>query len=182
MGFVIHWHESAMDLHVLPILIPPPNSLSTRSLWLFPVHQVWALVSCIQPGLVICFTLDNIHSSMLFSWNIPPSPSPSITFKFIGFFLPLNVSVTHAYRALWGFPGGSDGKASACNAGTWVWFLGPAQHVALHHHSLAIWKILAHWVSQIFRTSHKYKKTHSLISPPILENPPLRSCDAHSGW
>ena len=40
--FVIHWHESAMDLHVFPIPIPPPTSLSTRSLWLFPVHQVRA--------------------------------------------------------------------------------------------------------------------------------------------
>ena len=35
-----------------------------------------ALVSCIQPGLVIHFTLDNIHVSMLFSLNIIPSPSP----------------------------------------------------------------------------------------------------------
>ena len=24
MGFAIHWHESAMELHVFPILIPPP--------------------------------------------------------------------------------------------------------------------------------------------------------------
>ena len=54
---------------------PPLTSLSTRSLWL--VHQAWALVSCIQPGLVFCFTLDNIHVSMLFSRNIPPSPSPT---------------------------------------------------------------------------------------------------------
>ena len=45
--------------------------------WVFPVHQARALVSCIQPGLVICFTLDNIHVLMLFSWNIPPSPSPT---------------------------------------------------------------------------------------------------------
>ena len=42
-----------------------------------PVHQPRALVSCIHPGLVICFTLDNIQVSMLFSWNIPPSPSPT---------------------------------------------------------------------------------------------------------
>ena len=77
MNFVIHWNETAMGLHVFPIPISPPTSLSTRSLWVFPVHQVRALVSCIQPGLVICFTLDNIPVSMLFSWNIPPSPSPT---------------------------------------------------------------------------------------------------------
>ena len=63
-------------LHVFPIPIPPPTSLSIQSLWVFPVHQARALVSGIQPGLVICFTLDNIHVSMLFSQNIPPSPSP----------------------------------------------------------------------------------------------------------
>ena len=36
-----------------------------------------ALVSCIQPGLVICFTLDNINVLMLFPQNIPPSSSPT---------------------------------------------------------------------------------------------------------
>ena len=45
---------------------PPSHSLSTWSLWVFPVHQPQALVSCIQSGLVICFTLDNIHVLMLF--------------------------------------------------------------------------------------------------------------------
>ena len=37
---------------------PPPSSLPIPSLWVFPVHQPWVVVSCIQPGLVICFTLD----------------------------------------------------------------------------------------------------------------------------
>ena len=74
--FAIHWHESAMDLHVFPILKLSPTSLPIPSLWVFPVHQPWALVSCIQPGLAICFTLDNIHVSMLFSQIIPPLPSP----------------------------------------------------------------------------------------------------------
>ena len=77
MVFAIHWHESATDLHVFPILIPPPASLSIPSLWVFPVHQPWTPISCIQPGLVICFTLDSILLSMLFSLNISPSPSPT---------------------------------------------------------------------------------------------------------
>ena len=51
---------------------PPPTSLSIPSLWVFPVHQPRALVSCIQPGLVICFTFDSILVSMLFSQNISP--------------------------------------------------------------------------------------------------------------
>ena len=74
MVFGIHWHESAMDLHVFPLPIPPPTSHSIPTLWLFPVHQPGA---CIQPGRVICFTHDSILVSMLFSWNIPPSPSPT---------------------------------------------------------------------------------------------------------
>ena len=80
-GFVIHWNESAMDLHVFPIPIPPPTSLSIRFLWVFPVHQVQALVSCIQPGLVICSTLDNIHVSMLFSPRVSSHGLSFINFK-----------------------------------------------------------------------------------------------------
>ena len=34
-------------------------------------------VSCIKLGLVICFTYDNIHVSMVFSQIIPSSPSPT---------------------------------------------------------------------------------------------------------
>ena len=56
----------------------PPSHLPLYwSLWVFPVHQARALVSCIPPGLVICFTLDDIYVWMLFSLNIPPSPSPT---------------------------------------------------------------------------------------------------------
>ena len=53
---------------------PPPTSLSTRSLWVFPVHQARALVSCIQPGLVICFTLSSFKILWLpnQSLSLPP--------------------------------------------------------------------------------------------------------------
>ena len=42
---------------------PPPASLPIPSLWVFPVHQPRAVVSCIQPGLEtwVTFTYDFIH-------------------------------------------------------------------------------------------------------------------------
>ena len=55
---------SHLPLHPIPLGLPR-------------VHQAQTLVSCIQPGLVICFTLDNIHVLMLFFQNIPLSPSPT---------------------------------------------------------------------------------------------------------
>ena len=91
VNFVIHWTEKAMGSHVFPIPIPPPTSLPTRSLQVLTEHQVRVLFSCIQPGPVICFTLDSTHVSMLFSWNIPPSPSPTeskrLFYKSVSLFL-----------------------------------------------------------------------------------------------
>ena len=46
----------------------PPSHLPLHLiLWVFPVHQIRALVSCIQPGLVICFTLENTRFDAVFS-------------------------------------------------------------------------------------------------------------------
>ena len=75
VNFVIHWNEKALCSQVFPIPIPPPTSLPTHSLQVLPEHQVRALVSCIQPGPVICFTIDSIHVSMLFyCWATGEAP------------------------------------------------------------------------------------------------------------
>ena len=66
------------------------------------------------------------------------------------------ITVAHnIYRSVWemvtsrGFPGSSDGKASACNAGTWVWPLGREdpleKEIAIYSSTLA-WKIL--WMEE----------------------------------
>ena len=77
MVFVIHWHESAMGVHVFPILNPSPppspSHPSGSSQYTSPEHPV----SCIKPRPAICFIYDNIHVSMLFSQIIPPLPSPT---------------------------------------------------------------------------------------------------------
>ena len=52
--------------------ISPSNEYSG----LISFRMDWS-VSCIKPGLAICFTYDNIHVSMLFSQIIPPLPSPT---------------------------------------------------------------------------------------------------------
>ena len=56
-----------------PLPLPSPSHPSGSSQCTSPEHPV----SCIKPGLVICFTYGNIHVSMLFSQIIPPSPSPT---------------------------------------------------------------------------------------------------------
>ena len=77
IGFAIHWHESAMGVHVFPILNPPPTSVPIPSLWFIPCTIREHPVSCIEPWLAIRFTYDNLHVSMPFSHIILPSPSPT---------------------------------------------------------------------------------------------------------
>ena len=74
--FAIHWHESAMGLHMFPIPNPPPTSLPIPSLWVIPVHQPWA------PCLMHRTWTDNVSHMIIYMFQcysqiIPPSPSPT---------------------------------------------------------------------------------------------------------
>ena len=73
----MHWHESAMGVHVFPILSPLPPLSPSHPPGSSQCTSTEHPVSCSEPGLAICFTYDNIHVSVLFSRIIPPSPSPA---------------------------------------------------------------------------------------------------------
>ena len=73
--FTIHWHESAMGVHVSPILNPLPSPSHHSALSQCTGFE--CPVSCIKIGLVIYFTFGNTQVSMLFSQIIPHSPSPT---------------------------------------------------------------------------------------------------------
>ena len=50
-----------------PLVLSNLETLPTRFFSVQKIVLEGMFVSCIQPGLVICFTLDNIHVLMLFS-------------------------------------------------------------------------------------------------------------------
>ena len=57
------------------IQLPPPSSSHPSGSSQCTSHEYPD--SCIKLGLMIYFTYDNIHVSMVFSQIIPPSPSPT---------------------------------------------------------------------------------------------------------
>ena len=76
-GFAIHSHESAMGVHVFPILTSLPPPAPSHPPGSFQCTNPEHPVSCIEPGLVIYFIYDNINVSTLFFQIIPLSPSPT---------------------------------------------------------------------------------------------------------
>ena len=75
ISFAKHQNESAIGIHVLPILNPPPSSLpyhpSGSSQCTSPKHPV----SCIEPGLTTRF----IHDITRFNPILPNLPTLSLS-------------------------------------------------------------------------------------------------------
>ena len=78
MVFAMHQHESAMGVHMSPILNPLPPSSPPHPSGLSQSTGFECPASCIEIALVTYFTYGNIHVSMLFSQIILPSPSPRV--------------------------------------------------------------------------------------------------------
>ena len=76
-----------------PLPPPSPSYPTGSSQCISPEHPV----SCIKPGLAICFTYGNIHVSMLFSQIIPPSPSPTESKRLFYIAVSLLLSLIQGY-------------------------------------------------------------------------------------
>ena len=64
-------------VHIYPPILNPTSCLSPHPIPLGCPRAPTLGTSCIKLALVIYFTYDNIHVSMLFSQIIPPLPSPT---------------------------------------------------------------------------------------------------------
>ena len=77
-----------------------------------------------------------IHTDVRSPLSSPPQPCHHSGYYFTYF--------TWFTICLWGFPGGSDGKVSACNVGDQVQFLGqedPLEKEMATHSSIPAWQI-----------------------------------------
>ena len=98
IGFAIHQHESTTGVHVFPILNTPPTSLPIPSLWSSQCTSPKYPISCIEPGLLIPFTCDNLHVSVPFSYIIPPLHSPTESKRL--FYTSVSLLLSQIYRVI----------------------------------------------------------------------------------
>ena len=77
-----------------PLPPPSPSHPSGLSQCTSPEHPVW----CIEPGLAICFTYDNLHVSVPFFHIILPLPSPTESKRLFYTSVSLLLSHIQGYR------------------------------------------------------------------------------------
>ena len=96
IGFAIYQNEST-DIHVFPILNPPPSSLPIPSLWVVPVHQS-------QASSIVhrTWTGDSFHIWYYTCFNaiLPNLPTLSLSHRVQKTVLYISVSFAVLYTGL----------------------------------------------------------------------------------
>ena len=96
--FAIHWHESAMGIHVSPILNPSSTFLLIPLLRVVPLHQLWVFhasnldwwsISYMVIHMFQCYSLKSSHPCLL-----PQSPKVCLLYLYLFCFLAHRVLVT----------------------------------------------------------------------------------------
>ena len=100
ISFAKHQNESATGIHTFPILIPPPSSLPTPSLWVVPVHQP-------QASSIVhrTWTGNSFHTWYYTCFNaiLPKLPTLSLSHKVHKTVLYISVSFAVSYTGLFWF-------------------------------------------------------------------------------
>ena len=97
IGFAIYRNESATGIHVFPILIHPPSSLSILSLWVVPVHQPQA--SSIVHRTWTGISFDTWYFTC-FNAILPNLPTLSLSHRVRKTVLYISVSFAVSYTGL----------------------------------------------------------------------------------
>ena len=144
-----------------PSLNPPPTFPPSHPCGSFQCTSPEHPVSCIEPGLAICFTYDNLHVSIMFSHIIPPLPSPTESKRLFYTSMSLLLSHIQGYRSV---------QFSSVQALSHVWLFA-TPWIAACQASLSI--TISQSLLKLMPIESVMPSNHLILCCPLLLLPPI---------